>query len=155
AQRELDSIIMRNVALLVILAMFVYVGAYFARMRKRLADLAAWPAGELGVGEFPAIEPFFTHSADVVGAARAVAIWEWPDEPFCYFAYWADGRCEYGQVPPGVLGDQLEANDSEKSFWWSRQNAGNKSGDTVSPEIIARFKIDQAVVSPFRRTICR
>ncbi len=69
------------------------------RSRLRLTSLSRLRANSANGDRVGALLRALRQSG---GRARAVAIWERPDEPFSYFAYWSKGCCEYGRLPLGA-----------------------------------------------------
>jgi signal transduction histidine kinase len=152
---EIDRIVLRNAWLVVGVILFIYIGAYRARDRDRLAELASWPAADIGQGELPDLEVFFNHAARAVGAARIVAIWEWPEEPYLYFARCVSSRCDYGQLPPGAFGDLILSDQAKGAFFWAKTRMGTRQDNAIGEELIRQFNIDRAIVAPFHLTICK
>lgn len=112
AEFELDRFVTRSVYLVVSAGLLVYLGLYEARLRGEIERLARWP---LAAGADPnrLIEQVIEHAAEIVGAARAVAIWDTGDEPDAHVARWSPEGAATSTHPPDkfhpVVPDPLAA----------------------------------------------
>jgi signal transduction histidine kinase len=105
-----DRFMVRVVNLVVSAALLVYLGRYEARLRGEIERLARWPVSA-GANADHLVEQVMEHAAAIVGAARAVAIWDVGEEPAVHVARWpADGTATsthpptelYPMVPPAL-----------------------------------------------------
>jgi signal transduction histidine kinase len=88
---ELNRFIIRTVYLGVLGTLLVYLGQHEERLRAEIERLARWPAAG-GLDAEAALNRVLAHAAHIVGAERAVALWEVDDEPWVYTASWSADR---------------------------------------------------------------
>jgi signal transduction histidine kinase len=84
---ELNRFIIRAVYLAVVSSLLLFLGHHEIRLRAEIERLARWPA--VGEGD-PAIvsDRILAHAATIVGARRALAVWDGSDEASVYLASW-------------------------------------------------------------------
>jgi signal transduction histidine kinase len=85
---ELNRFIIRIVYLAVAAGLLVHLGRYEAQLRHELERLARWPAVTADNVQ-TLTEPLIAHAAGIVGARRAVIVWEAGEEPFTQVASWS------------------------------------------------------------------
>jgi signal transduction histidine kinase len=96
---ELNRFIIRTVYLGVTGTLLVYLGQHEARLRAEIERLARWPASG-GLDAHAALNRVLAHAAHIVGAERAVALWEVGDEPWVYTASWSVDRMTVSKHGP-------------------------------------------------------
>ena len=103
AQNELNRIIIRTVYLAVTAGMLVYLGRYEARLRSGIERLARWPM-PAGKSAERAVTEFLEHACGILGAKRALVLWEAGEEPGIQIASWsANGLTVARQSTDGLL----------------------------------------------------
>ncbi len=99
---EMDRFIIRAVYLLVSAGILVYLGRYEARLRGEIERLARWPLAA-GLETRRAVEQIMEHAAGIVGAARAVAVWETGEEPTVRLVRWSETGSEVSAHAPDAF----------------------------------------------------
>ena len=87
AEFELNRFIIRTGYLVVVSVLLVYLGRHEARLREEIRRLAGWPA-TVGDDTAAEIKRVVYYAAGIVGAGRAVVIWEPDQEPRVQLAAW-------------------------------------------------------------------
>ncbi|HEX4348724.1 MAG TPA: histidine kinase [Vicinamibacterales bacterium] len=109
---ELDRFIIRAVYLVVSAAILVYLGRHESRLRGEIERLARWPVAS-GVEDRDILEQVMEHAAGIVGAGRAVAVWDAGEEPTVRVASWSPSGAYASSHAPSVfyplLPDALES----------------------------------------------
>jgi signal transduction histidine kinase len=96
---ELNTFIMRSGYLMVLAALLAYLGAHEERLRREMAELAAWPHVLVRDAELP--QPLLLESAArILGAPRVVLAWEDPEEPWLRLASWSGGELRTSREAP-------------------------------------------------------
>jgi signal transduction histidine kinase len=85
---ELNRFIIRIAYLAVTAGLLVYLGQYQARLSGEIERLARWPAAS-GADIRDVIERVSEHAARIVGAGRALVVWEAEDEPSINVVSWS------------------------------------------------------------------
>lgn len=102
-QNELNRIIIRTVYLVVTAGMLVYLGRYEARLRSGIERLARWPL-PAGKSTERALTESLEHGSGILGATRALIMWEVAEEPGIQIASWsASGLTLARQSVDGML----------------------------------------------------
>ena len=99
---EFDRFVTRSVYLMTTSGLLVYLGLYEARLRGEIERLARWPAAG-GTDSRQIIEELIEHAAAIMGAGRAVAIWDAGDEPAIRVARWSAEGAFTSTHPPATL----------------------------------------------------
>jgi signal transduction histidine kinase len=87
---EQHRFIVPSVYLAVTAALLGYLGAYEARRRREMSDLAAWPQVLPRAAELPPPE-LLAGVARILGARRVLLAWEEPEEPWLHLTLWSNG----------------------------------------------------------------
>ena len=87
AEFELSRFMIRVGYLLVLTVFLVYLGQHEERLREEVRRLARWPLPAANDLE-RSLADVLKHSAGIVGASRALLIWERDDEPWTYSVLW-------------------------------------------------------------------
>ena len=99
---ELNRFIIRTVYLMVTAGLLVYLGRYQERLRHDIEQLARWPPA-IGASVEHVIKHLLRYSAEIVGAGRALAVWEAGEEPEVQSASWsADSFSLTRESPAGL-----------------------------------------------------
>lgn len=99
---RLNRFIIRSVYLGVLAVMLGYLGAYQQQLRAEVGRLAAWPRGEQPDAR-STVRETLAYAARVIGAPRAVLVWEEPDEPWVNVASWTADSFAWDRHGPGEL----------------------------------------------------
>jgi len=103
AQNDLNRAISRIVYLAVTAGMLVYLGRYEERLRSGIERLARWPV-PAGKSTERALTEFLEHGSGILGARRALLVWEVAEEPGVQIASWSpSGLTHARQSPDGML----------------------------------------------------
>jgi signal transduction histidine kinase len=103
---ELNRAIIRTMYLLVSAALLVYLGRYEQRLRADMERLARWPAAT-GADIVAVTDGVIRHAAEIVGARRALVMWEAGEEPGVNVATWSPSRGTVLKRSPGQVQDLL------------------------------------------------
>jgi signal transduction histidine kinase len=159
---EADRLIMRATYLFVASALFAYVGAYLARARRRLVQLAVWPASAPARAPHPSLQAPLAHAAKVLGAGRALVIWEQRDEPYRFLALWGSGSDDFRSENPDRYGAIVGSSFQTDAFAFDRETGvvqtarGRHSRpDAIDRQLLKDYRIRNAVTMPFSGIRCR
>ena len=117
-ESELNILIMRSAYLIVAAGMLGYFGASREGSLHRLARLADWPSDGLTSDRYLWLRNILQHTADVLGEARLLVVWQGQEEPRGSVAYCAGGKLELRDITdPRFWADQnLEISAPLRSF---------------------------------------
>jgi signal transduction histidine kinase len=87
AEYEVNLFVIRSVYLAIAAALLAYLGLHEERLRSEIQRLADWPR-PASVDAISVLQSTLAHAADVVGAGRAVLVWDGGDEPWTQVAAW-------------------------------------------------------------------
>jgi signal transduction histidine kinase len=96
---ELNRFIIRAVYLAVAAVLLVYLGQHEARLRAQIERLAGWPSVEHGDAE-AVVRRVLSHGAAILGAPRAIAVWEIGEEPWRHVAVWSSAEFSMNRHSP-------------------------------------------------------
>jgi signal transduction histidine kinase len=134
---EVHRFVVRTVYLGVVGTLLVYLAQHEARLRAEIERLARWPAVG-GLDSSAALNRVLAHAADIIGAKRAVAVWESGDEPWVYVASWTPDRMELSKRGPedfsAIVGDL--------------DKPGVASGAFQTDRLSGRVFLDQLATTP-------
>jgi signal transduction histidine kinase len=99
---ELNRFIIRIAYLAVTAGLLVYLGQYEARLSEEIERLARWPAAS-GANVHDVIERVSEHAARIVGAGRALVVWEAEDEPSINVVSWSPKATSMTRHAPDEL----------------------------------------------------
>ena len=85
---DLRRYVVRGFYLTVIAGLLVFLGQREARLRRDIESLSRWPSAT-GMELQAALSRVLTHAAPIVGADRALVVWEADDEPWLHLALWS------------------------------------------------------------------
>jgi signal transduction histidine kinase len=159
---EFDRFVVRAVYLLVSAAILVYLGRHEARLRGEIERLARWPVAN-AAGSSRLVAQVMEHAASIVGAGRAVAVWEAGDEPVVRAASWAPTGASASAHAPDAFQPLVPAGLESAAFLCegpislaSRMLVGGVHGGLVeapaalSPEIVALIAGSGLTSAPFK-----
>jgi signal transduction histidine kinase len=112
---ELNRAIIRIGYLVVSAALLVYLGRYEQRLREEIERLARWPSVG-GVVVESAIEGILQHGARIMGATRALLVWEAGDEPAIHVASWPEHPMVVTRHAPGDAEDLVPRSLQDATF---------------------------------------
>jgi signal transduction histidine kinase len=113
AQNEWNRIIIRTVYLIVTAGMLVYLGRYEARLRSGIERLARWPV-PAGKSTERALTEFLEHASGILGARRALVVWEVAEEPGMQIASWSTNGLTLARQSPDGLQPMLPSGLNDK-----------------------------------------
>jgi signal transduction histidine kinase len=96
---EQRRFIIPGVYLAVTAGLLGYLGAYEARRRREMSELAAWPRVVAREPELPQPE-MLESAARFLGAPRVLLAWEEPEEPWLHLASWTGGALRCSREAP-------------------------------------------------------
>ena len=96
---ELNRFIIRAVYLGVVSSLLLFLGQHEIRLRAEIERLARWPPVADADPELVA-ERLLAHAAGIVGANRALVVWESDQEPWIYVACWNAAASNVGKLAP-------------------------------------------------------
>jgi signal transduction histidine kinase len=112
---ELNRAIIRIGYLVVSAALLVYLGRYEERLREEIERLARWPSITGAVID-RAMEEILQHATRVMGAERAVILWEAGDEPAVHVAVWPANPVIVTRHAPGEAEDLIPRSLQDATF---------------------------------------
>ena len=115
SELSLPRFIVRVVYLAITAWLLVYLGRYETRMRQEIERLARWPVAS-GADISGVVAHMLQHASQIVGALRAVVIWEAGEEPAVHLASWSPSGTAYSKQPPGTLKPLVVASLEEATF---------------------------------------
>ena len=78
--------------------MFVFFGVSRERSAERLTQIADWPNNRLqsytDIDDHHWLDASLSHIATVLQVPRVLVLWEIAQEPYCFSALFADGKCQ-------------------------------------------------------------
>ena len=161
-QFELDRFIIRTAYLLISAALLVYLGRYEERLRQEIKRLAQWPRSP-GADTNQIIEQVLEHAVSIVGADRAVAIWDAGEEPAVYVARWPPEGISTSTHPPGKLHPPVTPELEDTTFFAAGPITAHsvllvssakgrlvESAGTLHPEVLPWLKGVGLASAPFQ-----
>lgn len=153
----LDRFLIRSVYLVVLASLLAFLGVYEQRRRSEMSQLTRWPRvlpRDLAV----ALREVLESAARVVGAPRAVLVWEEGDEPWLNLAAWSvRGFQQWQESPetfhplvaePLVGADFLTPDASAPVPSVLRASAAGPEqwrGTCINPDFVSRFVVKPAL----------
>jgi signal transduction histidine kinase len=113
SQNELNRIISRTVYLAVTAGMLVYLGRYEARLRSGIERLARWPV-PAGKSTERALTEVLEHGSGILGAQRALIVWEVAEEPGVQIASWTGSAVTVARQSPDDILPVLPSDVQDK-----------------------------------------
>jgi signal transduction histidine kinase len=159
----LNRFLVRGVYLAITAWLLVYLGRYETRMRQEIERLARWPAAT-GADVSGTASHVLQHASQIVGASRAVVVWEAGEEPTVHVAEWSPAETAYSKHSPGALKPLVDPALEDASFLGAgdfRQHAtilvghvrgrqGEWSGVPVNAQLLDRVHGTGIASAPFR-----
>jgi signal transduction histidine kinase len=97
AEFEVNLFVIRSVYLAIAAALLAFLGIHEARLREEIQRLADWPR-PASAEPATLLQATLAHAAEVVGAGRAVLIWDTGDEPWVQVAAWHGRNVKVSRV---------------------------------------------------------
>jgi signal transduction histidine kinase len=149
---ELDRFLIRTVYLVVLASLLAFLGAYEQRRRNEMSRLAAWPRAR-PADRGLALRQVLESAAHVLGAPRALLVWEEADEPWLRLVAWSGGGDFREQRdPPGTFHPLVAEQLDEANFLChdvARPAATVLRASDTGPEPCRGAPIHPALVSRF------
>lgn len=159
---QLNRTIIRVVYLIMAGGLLSYLGLYEARLREEIERLARWPAS-VGATEEAGTERILAHASQLLGAPRAVLVWELEDEPAVRVAAWSESGLTLNKHAPGEISALVPDDVASYSFFaadagsWPTITVRDARGTllerrdiTLPPEILRPLDGSSLVSAPFR-----
>jgi signal transduction histidine kinase len=112
---ELNRFIMRSVHLVVVATLLSYLNSYHQRLYSEMAKLAAWPHVTLPEAH-ALVRDLLHHAADILGAPRALMVWEESEEPWLHLALWSPNTLHWTREPPATFEPYIAVPLADASF---------------------------------------
>jgi signal transduction histidine kinase len=153
--------------LIIVGGMFVFFGVSRERSFERLTRLADWPdnRGQLYTNiDEHWLDTGLKHIAAVFQAPRILVLWEITQEPYCYSALFANGKCQYDRtmditfasLVPVELGSATFATASVKSNeCLTLSGIKHFAEPPVNESIQTRFDISSVCSAQFTGEYCK
>jgi signal transduction histidine kinase len=163
----LDQVVIQWVFLFIIGGMFVFFGASRERNADHLTQIANWPNNRRQLYsdiEARWLDTSLRHIAAALQVPRVLVLWEIAQEPYCFSALFADGKCEHDRTTANAFGTLVSANLEGLAF--AREAAGSNEyltaqgtkqfvGPAVNETLQDRFKISSVCSAPFFGESCK
>jgi signal transduction histidine kinase len=114
-QYYVNVLVMRSVYALVAAVLLGYFAAYREYSRKRLMQLAAWPANT-AEDKDRWLESSLGHASEVLGGVRLLVAWIEVEEPVGRFVLWQGADGTFHEVPGNECRDLIAAGEQRASF---------------------------------------
>jgi signal transduction histidine kinase len=158
-----NRFIVRGMYLAITAWLLVYLGRYETRMRQEIERLARWPAAT-GADVSGTASHVLQHASQIVGASRAVVIWEAGEEPTVHVAEWSPTETAYTKHPPGSLKPLVVPSLEDATFLSTgdfrqrttllvshvRGRQGEWTGSPLNDELRDHIRGDGIASSPFK-----
>ncbi|PYQ99785.1 MAG: hypothetical protein DMF97_10740, partial [Acidobacteria bacterium] len=113
---ELNRFIIRAVYLGVVSSLLLFLGQHEIRLRMEIERLARWPPVADANPEVVA-ERVLAHAAGIVGANRALTVWEVDQEPWIYVACWNAAASTMIKLAPADIDPAVARGLEAAAFW--------------------------------------
>src|SRR5437867_9321931 len=113
---ELNRFIIRAVYLGVVSSLLLFLGQHEIRLRMEIERLARWPPVADANPEVVA-ERVLAHAAGIVGANRALTVWEVDQEPWIYVACWNAAASTMIKLAPADIDPAVARGLEPAAFW--------------------------------------
>lgn len=164
----LDQVIIQWVFLFIIGGMFVFFGASRERSADHLTQIANWPNNRLQLysdnDDHRWLNASLRHIAGALQVPRVLVLWEIVQEPYCFSALFADGKCQQDRTAANAFGDLVSA-DLESIAFAAEAVGTNEcltlkgtkqfAGPAVNETLQDRFKISSVCSAPFFGESCK
>jgi signal transduction histidine kinase len=144
---EMDRFIIRAVSLAVASSLLLYLGHHEIRLRAEIERLARWPVVP-GVDIRVAAERVLAHGASIVGASRALAIWDGGEEPWIYVASWSGSTSSLAKLAPDEINPVVAHGLHAASFW-----CANPQTQTTVVRVVNGRAASEEWASPIHRVL--
>ena len=152
--------------LFIVGGVFVFFGVSRERSAERLTQIADWPNNRLQ--SYTDIDDHWldaslSHIATVLQVPRVLVLWEIAQEPYCFSALFADGKCQQDRTIANAFGSlvsvELEgaafaAEAVESNECLTLKGTKHFVGPIVNESIQTRFKISSVCSAPFSGEYC-
>src|SRR5215207_8538878 len=97
------------------------------------------------------------HSAEAVGGARALVVWERTDRPEQYLAIWTESGLQSSREEAGLFCNVVASSHRTRSFAVDESELRGSAGvrALINPDLVQTFSIQSAVTAPFEQETCR
>jgi signal transduction histidine kinase len=153
--------------LLMMGGVFVFFGVSRERSSETLTQIAHWPDGGLQRhihADDYRLDASLKHVAAVLQVPRVLVLWEIAQEPYCFFALLANGKCHEERTTDGAINSFVspeleglafatEATESRDCL--TLQGARRIVGPIIDEPIRAKFNISSLCSAPFASNYCK
>ncbi len=111
-----DTLVVRSIHLLILTALFVYLGAYQARFHREIGRLSAWPR-RIPKDPPDLVREVVSQCAQIFDTPRVLLVWEEPGEGHVNLAWTsAPGQVDWSQEPEGTYASLVAPRFEQASF---------------------------------------
>lgn len=155
---DIAHLLFRIVYLMLVAALFGYMGVYEKKRRDQISRLAEWPR-TIPQEVYPLVSEILQRFASLLAVPRALLFWKDEEEPLLHAASWSGGQFHHSLELPDTFGslvaepladDNFLCPDSLAQKPWVLHNSPNGferwQGMPLHPELQRRFSI-KAVLS--------
>jgi signal transduction histidine kinase len=128
----LNPFLVRIIYLLMAAGMLAYLGRHEARLRDEIERLARWPSP---INHEQSIGQIVEHAARIVGAQRAVLVWEVSEEPAISVAVWTPAGLAASTRAPDEMGRYLQDDAVGDTYVLANAIARGPGAATASAEL--------------------
>ena len=164
----LDQVIIQWVFLFIIGGMFVFFGVSRERSADHLTQIANWPNNRLqlysDIEDHHWLDASLRHIAAALEVPRVLVLWEIVQEPYCFSALFADGKCQQDRTTANAFGNLVSADLEGIVFaveavgsneYLTLQGTKQFAGPPVNETLQDRFKISSVCSAPFFGEYCK
>jgi signal transduction histidine kinase len=119
---ELNRFIIRAVYLAVVSALLLFLGRHEIRLRAEIERLARWPA-VADLNPAAVAQRVLAHAATIVGARRALAVWDSDEEPWIGVVGWNASTTSVIRLAPEDLEPVVADGLVDVAFWCADPHA--------------------------------
>lgn len=164
----LDQVIIQWVFLFIIGGVFAFFGVSRERSAHHLTQIANWPNNRLqsysDIDDHHWLDASLRHIAAALRVPRVLVLWEIVQEPYCFTALFANGKCQQDRTTANAFGSLVSA-DLEGIAFAVEAVASNEcltlkgtkqfAGPAVNETLQDRFKISSVCSAPFSGESCK
>jgi signal transduction histidine kinase len=145
---------------------FAFFGVSRERSAERLDQIADWPNNKLqsytNVDE-RWLDASLDHITTVLQAPRVLVLWEIAQEPYCFSAMFADGKCQHDRAMVDTSGNLVSVELENITFAIEAAKANECltfngirefAGPAINDSIQTRFKLSSVCSAPFSGEYC-
>jgi signal transduction histidine kinase len=160
---ELNRYITRAFYLAVVGGLLIFLGQHEERLRRNIVRLARWPSAT-DYDTRDGLARVLDHASQIVGAGRALVVWEIGDEPWVHMADWAPAALSVTRHGPEVFAPFVAAGledavvlarvpgaEDERVFLERNGLFGEWTGRPIHPELARRLTGGAVLSAPLNK----